>query len=92
MLVQTVRYDVRLISRDALARYMRFRGFSVRRLAEAVPCSRATIGHLRSGRSSYVRPEWARRIEEILEAPPGSLFVAELSTVSRVTGPSGSAA
>lgn len=83
-----VRFDVRLISSDALAHYMKFRGLTVRQLAEKVGCSRATIGHLRSGKSSYVRPEWAKAIERHLDAPAGSLFVAELSTVTREVGAS----
>lgn len=81
-----VRFDVRLISSDALAHYMKFRGLTVRQLAEKVGCSRATIGHLRSGKSAYVRPEWAKAIERHLDAPSGSLFVAELSTVTREVG------
>lgn len=80
------RLDVRLISKDALAQYMSYRGLSVRKLAEKVGCSRATIGHLRSGKSTYIRPEWAKSIERHLDAPAGSLFVAEVSSVTRETG------
>ena len=74
---------MRLISSDALASYMQYRDVSVRALAEKVGCSRATIGHLRSGERNYIRPEWAKKIERSLDAPKGSLFVAELSTVTR---------
>lgn len=83
------RFDVRLISADALARYMKYRDLSVRDLAVKVGCSRATIGHLRSGHRDYVRPEWAKRIEDALEAPRDSLFVAEISSVTRETRLSG---
>lgn len=77
------RLDVRLISSQALAQYMTFRDMSVRKLASKVGCSTATIGHLRSGKRAYVNPEWAKAIERHLDAPQGSLFVAELSTVTR---------
>jgi transcriptional regulator with XRE-family HTH domain len=80
------RFDVRLISADALARYMEFRGHTVRSLADRVGCSRATIGHLRSGRRDYVDPAWAKSIERHLDAPKGSLFVPELSSVTRERG------
>lgn len=87
MLVTERRFDVRLISSTALAQYMKYRGLSVRDLAEKVGCSRATIGHLRSGERNYVRPEWAKKIEKALDAPAGSLFVPEVSTVTRERGP-----
>lgn len=83
MITVESRFDVRLISSDALARYMQFRGLTVRELADRVGCSRSTIGHLRSGRRTYIRPDWARRIERSLDAPQGSLFVPELSTIHR---------
>lgn len=78
-----VRFSVRLISHLALAQYMSHRDFTVRKLANKVGCSHATIGHLRSGKSTYIRPEWAKAIEKALDAPTGSLFVPELSTVTR---------
>lgn len=86
MIVKERRFDVRLIDAKTLARYMDFRDVKVRGLAQAVGCSPATIGHLRSGKRSYCRPEWAKAIEKFLQAPPGSLFVGEISIVSRETG------
>lgn len=83
MLVIERRFDVRLISSSAFAEYMKFRDLTVRDLADRVGCSRATVGHLRSGARTYVRPDWAKKIEKTLNAPPGSLFVPELSTVTR---------
>ena len=83
MLVTERRFDVKLISADALAQYMTYRGESVRTLAAKVRCSRATIGHLRSGARDYVKPEWAAAIEKALDAPKGSLFVPVLSSVTR---------
>lgn len=91
------KFWVKLIDRGTLVRYMDFRGFTVRTLAEAVDrevkkhdrmtiSSRAAIGHLRSdGKASRstVQPWTARAIEKCLECPPGSLFVAEVSRVSR---------
>lgn len=86
MIVIERRFDVRLISAEALAQYMKYREMSVRDLAARVGCSRATIGHLRSGKRDFVRPAWAKAIEKALDAPRGSLFVAEVSTVTRETG------
>ncbi|WP_159622710.1 helix-turn-helix domain-containing protein [Ruania rhizosphaerae] len=83
MIVRERRFDVRLISASALAQYMKYRDLSVRELADKVGCSRATIGHLRSGHRTYIRPDWAKAIEKCLDAPRGSLFVAEVSTVTR---------
>ena len=79
----TWRFDVRLISSRVLADYMAHRGETVRSLAQAVKVSPATVGHLRSGKRRSCRPATARAIEEALNAPPGSLFVAEVSRVSR---------
>ena len=83
MVTTETRADVRLISRDALRTYMEFRGETIRSLASKVGASHGTIGHLRSGRQQYVRAEWARAIEKNLNAPPGSLFEIQLSTVKR---------
>lgn len=85
MKVTERRFDVRLISSSAFAHYMEFRDLTVRDLAERVGCSRATIGHLRSGERDYVRPAWAKKIEKELNAPPGSLFVPVISSVTRET-------
>lgn len=85
MLVVERRFDVRLISSAALANYMEYRDMTVRQLAAKVGCGHATIGHLRSGHRTYVNKEWAKAIEKALDAPRGSLFVPELSTVTRET-------
>lgn len=86
MIIKESRFDVRLIDAKTLARYMEFRDITVRELAKAVDCSPATIGHLRSGKRSFCRQEWAKSIERFLQAPPGSLFMGEISTVSREVG------
>lgn len=85
MITREVRFDVQLISADALAHYMKFRDLSVRELANRVGCSHGTIGHLRTGRNRNIKPEWAKAIEKELQAPPGSLFVPRVSTVQRET-------
>jgi len=83
MLITERRFDVRVISSDALAKYMDHRRMTVRQLALRVGCSPATIGHLRSGKRDFVRSTWANAIEDALEAPRDSLFRPELSTVTR---------
>lgn len=79
------RFEVKLISATAFASYMDSRDFTVRSLAEAVggPHLRSTIGHLRSGRRTQCDPALAKRIERVLNAPKGSLFVSSISRVSR---------
>ena len=83
---EEVRFEVQLISAHALAQYMKHRGYTVRSLAAEVsrktPCSRATIGHLRSGKRKNCSPVVAREVERCLDAPRGSLFVARLSNVA----------
>lgn len=94
MMVIEGKFWVKLIDNGTLIRYMEFRGMTVRSLAEAVDrevrkrdkksiSSRAAIGHLRSGKRSTVQPWTAAAIERCLECPPGSLFVAQVSHVSR---------
>lgn len=93
-------FRLKLISHQALARYMKYRDFTVRSLAEAVQkelvrkrvdpritCSRSKIGHLRSGHSDVCDyDEVAIAIEEVLEAPRGSLFVPSVSRISQDAG------
>lgn len=84
------RFEVRLISAEAFANYMTFRGFTVRSLAERANGNRSTIGHLRSGARTTCDPELAKRIEKALDAPAGSLFVPQVSRVAReVASPDG---
>lgn len=81
------RFEVKLISATAFAQYMKHRGYTVRSLADATGAHRATIGHLRSGKRTTCDPAVARRIERVLDAPSGSLFVPSVSRVSREVGP-----
>ncbi|MBN7395612.1 hypothetical protein [Mycobacteroides abscessus] len=79
--IDTRRLWVRLISKQAFRQYMKYRDQTNSSLAEAADCSEATIAFLRStGKSARntVGPDTARRIEEALNAPPGSLFAAEI--------------
>lgn len=83
------RFEVRVVDRRILEHYIQFRGYSFAKLAEKVSekagtkgPSKATIGHLVSGHVRTTRKEWAKALESILDAPPGSLFVASVSRVS----------
>jgi len=86
MIIIEGRFDVKLISAQAFADYMEFRGLTVRSLAYRVGCSRSVIGHLRSGERDTCKPTTAKAIEKALNAPPGSLFVGKVSRVSREVG------
>ena len=68
---------VKLISPQVLDQYMVFRGETNKSLAAKVGKSTATIAHLRRGARSYCHPAVGPKIEKILNAPPGSLFLAE---------------
>ena len=83
------RFEVKLISADALASYMATRGFTVRTLADATggPRLRSTIGHLRSGKRSTCDKDLAQKIERVLNAPKGSLFMPSVSRVAREVPP-----
>lgn len=78
-----IHYKIR--DRAALVDLMDFRDVTVRDLATKVKCSRATIGHLRTGKREFVRREWAKSIEDALHAPRGSLFYPVLATVHHNT-------
>lgn len=77
------RFEVKLISSTALAQFMEHRGFTVRSLADRVGCSHSVVGHLRSGKRRTCSPDTAKRIELELNAPPGSLFLGNVSHVAR---------
>lgn len=66
--------DVRLISHQALAQYMEYKGMTVRELALRAGVNRSTIGHLRSGERSTCTPAVARAIAKALDAPIDLLF------------------
>lgn len=79
--IDTGRLWVRLISKQAFRDYMEYRGLTNEELADKSKCSVATIAFLRStGKSARdtVGHKTARRIENALNAPPGSLFAAQV--------------
>lgn len=75
--------DMRLKSPEMLRQYMDFKHMKIRDLAKAANVSRATIGHLHSGGRRTAKPATARAIESALSCPPGLLFEAASSIVSR---------
>lgn len=83
------RFEVKVKDRRILADYLAFRRMSYAQLADEVRRragtrgpSKATIGHLITGQTTGTKKEWAIAIEESLDAPAGSLFVARVSRVS----------
>lgn len=74
---------MRLISREAFRQYMEFRDHTNVSLGDKAGVSKAIVGHLRSGQRDTCSPKTARLIEKALNAPPGSLFLAELPHASR---------
>lgn len=74
---------MRLKSPQMLQQYMEFKRMKIRELAVKAGVSRATIGHLHSGSRSTASAKTARAIEEALGCPPGLLFDAQSSKVSR---------
>lgn len=83
---QEGRLWVRLISTQALRQYMDFRGETNASLAGKAGLRRGIVGHLRSGKRTSCSPRTARSIEQALNAPPGSLFLAEVAIGSTATG------
>lgn len=83
------RFEVKVKDRRILADYLQFRRMSYADLAQRVHeitktpgPSKATIGHLVTGQTTGTRKEWAVAIEQALDAPAGSLFLARVSRVS----------
>lgn len=77
----TRRLWVKLISKRAFRDYMHFRGETNASLAQKAKVSPALIALLRSEKKAArysCKPANARAIEEALNAPPGSLFSAQL--------------
>lgn len=70
------RLELRLRSRQILRDAMNYRRMTVRELSLACgrESYRSRLGHLHSGARSTCSAHLARRIEEALNMPPGSLF------------------
>ena len=81
------RFEVKLINAQAFASYMKFRGFTVRSLADRLGCSHSVIGHLRSGKRKNCDPDLAKAICRLLDAPLESFFVPNVSYVAREVSP-----
>lgn len=77
---------MRLISREALRQYMEFRGETNQSLGKKAGVSKAIVGHLRSGQRATCTGRTAHAIERALNAPPNSLFLAELPNGLVVAG------
>lgn len=92
MITTEWRVDTHLRSPAVLTKLMAHHDYTVRTLAKRVGCSRATIGHLRSGQRSYCNDKLAKLIARALDTPTDLLFEARPSTVSRERGPSRRAA
>jgi transcriptional regulator with XRE-family HTH domain len=72
-----------LIVPEALVKYMKRRGHTVRSLAEVTGVHRCTIGRLRAGTQNTARVEHAEAIAEELQVPLVRLFaVPEASRVA----------
>ncbi len=87
MRVTVRRWDVRLISPDALASYMSFRDESTRSLGEKVGCSHGTIHNYLSGKVKNVPDKRAKSIARVLNVPAEALFMPTVSTVTRDVPP-----
>lgn len=73
---------MKLRSKEILIAFMDDKDFSNGRLAQYSKCSRAFIGHLRSGYKTSCTPALAERIAEALDVPVVALFDARTSAVS----------
>lgn len=83
MTITERRFDVKLISAQALRSYMEFRDLTIRALAERVGCSHSTIGFLVAGSRETCKPATAKAIAKALNCPVEALFVPRISTVQR---------
>lgn len=77
------RLDMKLKSAQMLHEFMNYKDFNIRTLAKAAGVSPATIGHMHSGARDTCKAATAKAIEKALGAPPGLLFEARASNVSR---------
>lgn len=73
---------MKLRSKEILDAFMANKGFSNGRLAQYAGCSRAFIGHLRTGLKTSCTPKLAEAIAEALDVPLVALFEPKTSAVS----------
>lgn len=81
------RFEVKLISTEALRSYVAHRGMTLQEVANKAGVSRQLVGLLHSGKRNSCKPINAYSIEKALDAPKGSLFLETASTVQRDTAP-----
>ncbi|MGW9825104.1 transcriptional regulator with XRE-family HTH domain [Brevibacterium pityocampae] len=77
---------MKLISTEAFRSYVGHRKMTIEEVAYRAGVSKALVGHLHSGKRNSCRDDNAARIERALDAPEGSLFLREVSTVTRDVG------
>lgn len=77
-LMKTYRYSCRSLA-DAVTRELHRRHLTFE--APKLTCSKSHIGNLHSGAARVVSREIASAIEEVLQIPPGVLFVPKMSNV-----------
>lgn len=73
---------MKLRSKEILIAFMDDKDFSNGRLAQYAGCSRAFIGHLRTGNKTSCTPKLAASIAEALDVPLVALFDARPSAAS----------
>jgi len=73
-------FTVKLISKETLRQFLKFRDMSYGQLAKRVGCSKSLIGLLATGRRTGTSVDIAKAICRELDVPVESLFLPNLST------------
>lgn len=71
---------MKLLSKEALRQFLRFRGMSYADLADRAGCSKSLIGLLATGRRTHTGVDVARGIAKALDVPIDALFLPDVST------------
>lgn len=74
-------FSVKLISKETLRQFLRFRDMSYGQLAEKVGCSKSLIGLLATGRRTHTGVDIAKAICKALDVPVESLFLPDALTL-----------
>lgn len=80
------RMSVKLLSKEALRQFLRFRGMSYADLADRAGCSKSLIGLLATGRRTHTGVDVARGIAKALDVPIDALFFARCVYETRRRG------
>ncbi|MBM9432372.1 helix-turn-helix transcriptional regulator [Flaviflexus equikiangi] len=75
-------FTVKLISKETLRQFLKFRDMSYGQLAKRVGCSKSLIGLLATGRRTGTSVDIAKAICRELDVPVESLFLPVLSSGS----------